>query len=552
VPAVLAAACALMLAGAAYWAGPALASHTQESTFQDDDLLVYNTAAGTARTLDTLKALGVDRVRVSVFWRLIAPQPLSRTRPAFNASDSAAYPAGTWDRYDQVVRMAHARGIGVNFNVTDPAPLWATGRPPRADIGDTYQPSALEFGRFVRALATRYSGSYTTSAATTRTSAAARDCIPLLSGLPVSCQPSPLPPAPKPSPTPQPIPRVDYWSIWNEPDQAGWLTPQWVLIGGRYVEAAPAAYRGLVNAAFAGLQGTGHGQDTILIGDTAPGGLSGAGTTHSMKLLGFMRSLYCVDDRYRPLRGSAATARLCPSRPDARAFVAANPGLFQATGWAHHPYTDKLDQPPDRAPSDPDFASIANLGHLQAALGRLMGAYHFARSWPLYLTEFGFQTPPNPRGVSFARQEAYLNQSEFIAYSNPSVRTLSQFLLQDAPPQGRVSFQTGLEFIGGVAKLSLAAYRMPIFLPAPVVGRGHSLRVWGLVRSAHSPVRAAIQYAAAGRRPHFKTIAVASTGPRGYLDTRVSLPASGVLRLAYAAPGAPTIYSRSVNARVTG
>jgi hypothetical protein len=271
-----------------------------------------------------------------------------------------------------------------------------------------------------------------------------------------------------------------------------------------------------------------------------------------MKLLDFMRNLYCVDGRYHPLAGSAATARRCPSRPNTRAFVGANPALFRATGWAHHPYTDKLDQPPDRVPSDPDFASIANLPHLQAALGLLMGAYHASRSWPLYLTEFGFQTPPNPRGVSFARQEAYLNQSEFIAYSNPSVRTLSQFLLQDAPPHGRVSFQTGLEFLGGAPKLSLTAYRMPIFLPAPVVRRGQSLRVWGLVRSAHSPVRAAIQYAAAGRRPIFKTISVVTTGPRGYLDTHVGLPASGELRLAYVASGAATIYSRIVSARVTG
>jgi hypothetical protein len=203
-------------------------------------------------------------------------------------------------------------------------------------------------------------------------------------------------------------------------------------------------------------------------------------------------------------------------------------------------------------PSDPDFASIANLPHLEQALRRLMNAYHHPRSWPLYLTEFGFQTPPNPRGVSFARQEAYLSQSEFIAYSNPDVRTLSQFLLQDAPPQGRVSFQTGLEFLGGVPKPSLTAYRMPVFLPSPQVRRGQSLRVWGLVRPAHVPVRVAIQYAPAGRRPHFKTITVVTTGPRGYLDTHVGLPASGVLRLAYAVSGAPTLYSPSVSARITG
>ena len=53
-------------------------------------------------------------------------------------------------------------------------------------------------------------------------------------------------------------------------------------------------------------------------------------------------------------------------------------------------------------------------------------------SVPLYLTEFGYQSdPPSPLGVTLAEQAAYLNESEFIAYTNPQVRMLSQFLLND-------------------------------------------------------------------------------------------------------------------------
>jgi len=56
----------------------ASASAGQESTFQDDNLLLFRGAETTTRTLDTLRGLGVDRVRVSVFWPT-PPRPGSPT-----------------------------------------------------------------------------------------------------------------------------------------------------------------------------------------------------------------------------------------------------------------------------------------------------------------------------------------------------------------------------------------------------------------------------------------------------------------------------------------
>src|SRR5690242_11928651 len=47
-------------------------------------------------TLDTLKRLGVDRVKVFLPWSYVAPDPLSHTRPHFDASSPAAYPPGNW------------------------------------------------------------------------------------------------------------------------------------------------------------------------------------------------------------------------------------------------------------------------------------------------------------------------------------------------------------------------------------------------------------------------------------------------------------------------
>ena len=48
-------------------------------------------------------------------------------------------------------------------------------------------------------------------------------------------------------------PQVSYWTIQNEPNQPGWLDPQWVRSGKRWVESAPSIYRGLVDAAWGAL-----------------------------------------------------------------------------------------------------------------------------------------------------------------------------------------------------------------------------------------------------------------------------------------------------------
>ncbi len=66
---------------------------------QDDQALVYSSPNQVIGTLQRLKALGVDRVRISVVWSLIAPDAGSSRQPKFDATDPAAYPAGAWYRY---------------------------------------------------------------------------------------------------------------------------------------------------------------------------------------------------------------------------------------------------------------------------------------------------------------------------------------------------------------------------------------------------------------------------------------------------------------------
>jgi hypothetical protein len=59
----------------------AAASPSQESIFMDDPEIVYAAPDELEGTLAEIKALGADRIRVSVFWRLLAPGHDSETRP---------------------------------------------------------------------------------------------------------------------------------------------------------------------------------------------------------------------------------------------------------------------------------------------------------------------------------------------------------------------------------------------------------------------------------------------------------------------------------------
>ena len=91
-----------------------------------------------------------------------------------------------------------------------------TGPPARAHPTPRASPSgaasAAEFGQFVRAVATRYSGHYT------------------------------------PPGAPKPLPRVNFWSIWNEPNLGIEMAPE--AIDHSQVEVSAHYYRDFVDAAW--------------------------------------------------------------------------------------------------------------------------------------------------------------------------------------------------------------------------------------------------------------------------------------------------------------
>jgi len=533
---------AAILAGAlatsigAIAATEARASGSQISIFQDDPRLDKDPAG----TLLRMRLLGAQVVRVSVPWYFIAPARNSKRPPAgFNGSDPASYPAANWSLWDAIATSAHNDGITVDFDLMGGSPRWAIGPGrPAGNFNSSWEPNAAAYGAFVHAVATRYSGNYD----------------------PATGQLAPG--------NPNDLPRVDFWSIWNEPDYGPSLAPQGVP-GHLTIENSPRLYRNLVDAAWSALQGTGHttATDTIVFGELAPRGESYFGVFSGMTPLDFMRNMYCVDGNYHPLRGTAARLRGCPTNAaGSRQFRAQNPALFQASGVSDHPYmrwyapNHEVNPDPTNHLSTRDYTSLGVIGNLTRAMDRLVGAYGSGARLQIYDTEFGYITAPpkhspDPNNhsvkvyyLSPATAAGYMNWAEYLSWLNPRLHTFDQYLLYDIerPTRGNDwgGFASGLLTWNGMQKATYYAWRLPLYLPVTTARRGHSLEVWGCVRPAPfgvldtgQPQTAQIQFAphSGGGFTTMQTVTVGQ-GSSCYFDVHLTFPSSGTVRLAYTYP----------------
>jgi hypothetical protein len=528
---------------------PALASSTEQSILMDDNQLIYAPPAHVAERMREIASLGINVVKVSLVWQLVAPKADATQEPDFDATDPNAYPAGAWNRYDLIVQLAQELGLTVYFQLTAPAPNWAVT--PTGQTGAhtwTHTPNAQEFGQFVKAAATRYSGTFVPPAGTVPAPPVLTLPLP---GVPPISVPNPFGGPGQPAPS-GPLPRVSWWGIWNEPNELPWLSPQTRTVAHRQVLVAPALYRGLLDAGYAALRQTGHAGDTILIGETASGG--------QIKPVQFIQALYCVSRSFRPLRGTAATSLSCPASGNPAAFVAAHPGLFHSAGFAHHPYS--FDEPPNKPfRHTPAIIMLGNLGGLERGLDRTFGAYHQPTGVPLYLTEWGYKTdPPNPFvHTSLDEQANWLNQGEYMTWRDPRIRALAQFLLvDDLPRSGAVpgtlaywsTFQSGLLYSNGRPKPSYDAFRIPIWLPS--ARHGARVPIWGELRPAdHATVQYAVVDYRRSARASWTTLGEAETAnPEGFLLSHVRIPAAGMVRLDWLDSATGTVYySRSVAVR---
>ncbi len=278
--------------------------------------------------------------------------------------------------------------------------------------------------------------------------------------------------------------RIKYWSVWNEPNHPQFLGPQYR----RHKPYSPQLYRRLFWAAHKALARTGNAHDRVLMGETAP-----RGNRHVVFPLRFLRGALCLNRHYHKRRG-------CKRLP--------------ADGYAHHPYTTRSG--PYFVSPHRDDVTIGSLGRLVRALNRAGHAHAVRRHLPIYLTEFGIQSRPDPHyGVSQTRQAEYRAMGEKIAWSNRRVRAISQYLMRDdAPGRGRNrfgGFESGLRFHRGTKKLAYRGFRLPMV--ARRSGR-RRVRLWGYVRPHDGRERVEIQYR--GRRGHWRHLKGDRTDRRGY------------------------------------
>ena len=139
-------------------------ARSQLSVFEDHDALVREGEAMRTRTLDELRDLGVDTLRVGIKWNEIAPRRESYTG---------------WDDYDDLLRRADGMGFRVIAYLAPDAPRWATASQARVTAENVNtRPDPEAYGDFAEAVARRY-----------------RD-------------------------------QVEWFSVWNEPNHVLFLKPQ--------------------------------------------------------------------------------------------------------------------------------------------------------------------------------------------------------------------------------------------------------------------------------------------------------------------------------------
>ena len=141
--------------------------------------------------------------------------------------------------------------------------------------------------------------------------------------------------------------RVERYILWNEPNQPGWLQPQFECPRpGRCHPVAPHLYRDLVTAAEPGDPPRGPGRADLCRCARAARRRP-ARRNRPMRPLPFIRAFGCVDDDYERIR----TGRCRGFRP------------ALTDGFSYHPH-GVLRSPPEPNPN-PDEAAIADLPRLR-------------------------------------------------------------------------------------------------------------------------------------------------------------------------------------------
>jgi hypothetical protein len=495
---------------------PARAS-ALETVLQDDAQLLHRSDDQLRRSLQELKLLGVDRLRVTAGWSELTRNADATTKPAFDATNPAAYEQERWRNLDRLVVLAGEFGFKTMIDIAFWAPKWASHDAP-GDRGRTeVDPDA--FRDFSVAVARRYSGGFLIPAPaspagngplalsddqryleenygtsnpegdTTLADAlgtgwlgpdstqAALDAALGTAGVAAT----------------EPLPKVDLFTLWNEPNHPGFLRPQWTKLGHRFVPRSPHIYRDMVVRAYPAIKGV-RPDSTVLIGGTSfTGSYSGRGTA-GVPPLQFLRELACVNRKLEPLKRSGCT------------------GFTQVPGdgWAHHPYTMQTLPNARSSARRRDDVPIAELPKLDRLLAKLIARGRLAPAVRnLWVTEYGYETNPPVKGWiwSTADQARFLTWAEYLAARVPTNHSYAQFLLRDLPPgafkvgksnkRAFGQWQSGLENEDGSPKISVYAFRAGLFVQRR---KNQRLRFWGRLRLGDGIASLAIERRAPGAR----------------------------------------------------
>jgi hypothetical protein len=268
------------------------------------------------------------------------------------------------------------------------------------------------------------------------------------------------------------LPKVSLWTIWNEPNLSTFLQPQ--MRGGR--PYSPILYRRLYLEGQAAIEQQ-QPKAPILIGETAP-----TGGEASVDPLTFTRQTLCLNGDFKALPG-------CPE-PDAK---------IDAVGWSAHPYP-LVGEAPYEPVTNPHFVTMSSLTALETTLDGASDAGAIPSDFPVYITEFGIQSAPDPRAVSLREQAADIAIAERFAYADPRVDTFAQYLMRDdspenVPGQPYGGFESGLRFYDGSAKPAFDAFRLPL----AVQRLGDTVALWGMVQPYSHPSSVLIRFKNPGR-----------------------------------------------------
>lgn len=158
--------------------------------------------------------------------------------------------------------------------------------------------------------------------------------------------------------------------------------------------------------------------------------------------------------------------------------------------------------------------------------------------------------------MSPGQQASYNNESDYLAYRNPRIGSVTQFQLDDVPPLAQFSqgsrqfwrtYQSGLFDLGGQPKPSASAYALQF----GVRKAGAVTEFWGQVRFTPNGTTQTVRLQAK-QGNGFANVGepVAVTNANGFFTVRFpNVPAGSVWRVAWTSPdGADVRFSRQTTA----